>query len=79
MKYISLLLCFSFAVCCASCASKEQVYEHIYEGLKMRERMDQHPLDLTSQDQVSYARHKKEKDPASDNEPSLPLPANDVQ
>jgi len=79
MKYISLFLCLSFAVCSASCASKEQVYEHIYEGLKMRERMEQDPIDLASQDRVSYARYKKEKDPASDKEPPLPLPANRVQ
>jgi len=79
MKYLSLLLCLSLSVLCTSCASKEEVYEHIYEGLKMRERMDQHPLDLASQDQVSYARYKKEKDPAPDNETPLPLPADDVQ
>ena len=79
MKYISLLLCLSLAVLCASCASKEQVYAHIYEGLKMRERMDQHPLDLASQDQISYARYKKEKNPAPDQEPSLPLPVDRVQ
>jgi len=75
MKYISLLLSLSLAVLCASCASKEQVYEHIYEGLKMRERMAQHPLDLASQDQISYDRYKKEKDTSPATEPSLPLPA----
>lgn len=73
MKYLSLLLSLSLAVCCASCASKEQVYEHIYEGLKMRERMEQDPLDLASQDQVSYARYKKEKDASFGKEPSPPV------
>lgn len=73
MKYLSLLLSLSLAVCCASCASKEQVYEHIYEGLKMRERMDQDPLDIASQDQVSYTRYKKEKAASFGKEPSPPL------
>ena len=73
MKSLSLLLCLSLAVCCASCASKEQVYEHIYGGLKMRERMDVDPIDLASQDQVSYDRYKKEKDPAFGKEPAPPV------
>ena len=79
MRYLSTCLCLFLAVLCASCASKEQVYEYIYEGLKMRERMDQHPLDLASQEQISYARYKKEKNPAPDQDPSLPLPTDRVQ
>ena len=79
MKYISLLLCLSLFLPCASCASKEQVYEHIYEGLKMRARMDQHPLDLASQDRISYDRYKKEKDTSPAKELSLPLPADRMQ
>jgi len=73
MKHLSLLLILSLAVCCASCASKEQVYERIYGGLKMRERMEQDPLDLASQDQVSYDRYKKEKNPSFGKEPSPPV------
>jgi nucleoid-associated protein YejK len=73
MKYLSLTLCLFLAVCCASCASKEQVYEHIYGNLKMRERMEMDPLDLASQDQVSYARYKKEKDASFGKEPPPPV------
>lgn len=73
MKYISLLLVLTLAVCGAGCASKEQVYEHIYEGLKMRGRMEQHPLDVASQEQVSYTRYKKEKDASFGKEPPPPL------
>ncbi|MHB1014659.1 MAG: hypothetical protein ACYC2W_05195 [Desulfurivibrionaceae bacterium] len=75
MKYLSLLLCLSFFMPCAGCASKEQVYEHLYEGFQMRARMDQHPVDLAAQEQISYDRYKKEKDSALDTEPPLPLPA----
>jgi len=71
MKYLSLLLC--LAVCCVSCSSKEQMYEHLYEGFKMRERMNQHPIDLALQEQVSYDRYKRET--GTDREPEPPLPA----
>ena len=73
MKYISLLLCLSLFVPCAGCASKEQVYANLYEGCKMRERMEQPPVDLAAQDQISYDRYKKEKDASLDKELSLPV------
>ncbi|MBU2539437.1 MAG: hypothetical protein KKH22_13465 [Proteobacteria bacterium] len=45
----------------------------------MRERMEQHPVDLPLQDNVSYDRYTKEKDSALDKMPSLPLPADKVE
>ena len=72
MKHLSLLLCLFLVISCTGCSSKEQVYEHIYEGLKMRERMAQHPLDVASQEQISYDRYKKET--GTDREPEPPLP-----
>jgi len=72
MKHLSLLLCLSLVIFSAGCSSKEQVYEHIYEGLKMRERMEQHPADIALQEQISYDRYKKET--GTDREPEPPLP-----
>jgi len=76
MKHLSLLLILSLAVCCASCASKEQVYAALYEAGNRRERimraqMEQPPIDLTSQDQISYDRYKKERDTSLAKEPLL--------
>jgi len=74
MKYISLFLCLSLSVLCASCASKDQVYATLYEAGKtreriMREQMEQPPGDLTSQDQISYDRYKKERNTSLAKEP----------
>jgi hypothetical protein len=78
MKYLSLLLCLSFFVPCAGCASKDQVYAALYEAGKgreriMREQTEQPPVDLTSQDQISYDRYKKERDASLSKEPFLPV------
>ncbi|MBU1403909.1 MAG: hypothetical protein KKE83_08835 [Proteobacteria bacterium] len=70
MKSLSLLFC--LAVCCAGCSSKEQVYERLYEGFKMRERMTQHPVDLALQEPISYDRYKRET--GTDREPEPPVP-----
>ena len=77
MKYLSLLLCLSFFVPCAGCASKDQVYAALYEAGKgreriMREQTEQPPVDLTSQDRISYDRYKKET--KTDHAPEPPLP-----
>lgn len=77
MKYISLLLCLSLAGFCASCASKDQVYAALYEAGNrreqiMREQMEQPPVDLTSQDRISYDRYKQERDASLAKEPFLP-------
>lgn len=72
MKHLSLLLGLSLVIFSTGCSSKEQVYEQIYGGLKMRERMEQHPLDIASQDQISYDRYKKEKDSSFGKEHSPP-------
>lgn len=77
MKYLSLLLSLSLAVCCTSCASKDQVYAALYEAGNrreriMREQMEQPPVDLTAQDQISYDRYKKERDTSLTKEPFLP-------
>jgi len=77
MKKFSLLLCGLLLVACASCASKEQLYERLYNGVAMRARMDEHPLELATRDQVSYQRYKQEKSTALPQEP--PLPADNVQ
>lgn len=79
MKPASLLLCVFLCITCAGCTSKEQVYEHLYSGVTMRERMEQHPVDLPLQDNVSYDRYTKEKNPALNKEPSLPLPAYNME
>ncbi|OGQ88775.1 MAG: hypothetical protein A2512_04015 [Deltaproteobacteria bacterium RIFOXYD12_FULL_56_24] len=77
MKYLSLLLCLSLAGLCASCASKDQVYAALYEAGNRRERimraqMEPSPVDLTSQDQISYDRYKKERDTSLAKDPFLP-------
>ena len=77
MKYLSPLLCLSLFIPCAGCASKDQVYATLYEAGNrreriMREQMEQPPVDLTSQDQISYDRYKKERDTSLTKEPFLP-------
>jgi hypothetical protein len=77
MKYLSLLLCLSLFMPCVSCASKDQVYAAFYQAANrreriMREQMEQPPVDLTSQDQISYDRYKKERDTSLTKEPFLP-------
>ncbi|MFQ6758965.1 MAG: hypothetical protein D9V46_10295 [Deltaproteobacteria bacterium] len=72
MKHLSLLIGLFLVIFSAGCSSKEQVYEHIYEGLKMRERMEQHPAEIALQEQISYDRYKKET--GTDREPEPPLP-----
>lgn len=79
MKPASLLLCVFLCITCAGCTPKEQVYEHLYSGVTMRERMEQHPVDLPLQDNVSYDRYTKEKEPALVQEPSLSLPAYNME
>ena len=77
MKYLSLLLCLSLAVLCASCASKDQVYAALYEAGNRRERIMREqmepPVDLTSQDQISYDQYKKERNTSLCKEPSPPV------
>ena len=73
MKSLPLLLCLSLYLFCSGCSSKEQVYEHLYEGLQMRARMNHDPLDIAAQEQISYDRYKKEKETAREPEPPLPM------
>lgn len=79
MKALPLLLCLSLFLGSAGCSSKEEVYERLYEGFQMRERMEQHPVDIALQEQLSYDQYKKERESSLSQEPPPAVDLDRVQ